>query len=135
MAQNTKTVYYVGSIVFVVLSIVGFVYLFSTFSGFWGDNRMDNYPWIYVLLFSIAGVVGIANEIICPVDEMRKRVIALMLAAHLAAWIWGWIIIADDDTWDIISHEYRPMRRLILAYQILSIFCAAGGVAHAKDDD
>lgn len=55
--------------------------------------------------------------------------------AYSAAWVWGWVVIADDDDWSMLKGQYRPVYRLILAFQIWTTLFGCFYVAKKKKSE
>jgi hypothetical protein len=117
-----KAIYFTVDGVFAILGIIGIVYMLSSYPDLRTDPNVEDYPWYYIMTWSGASLLPIANEILCQNNCIRVRINLFANLCLFGTWIWGWIIMSNCDTWNYISDEYENVRKLMLAYQIFYVF-------------
>lgn len=134
MTAAKRRLQYSVNIVFLVLSIIGYVFMQHDYKKLRHDQTVNLYPWAYVMTWSS---LGIGSLVLSELSRGDIRYIGLLQLGVIAVWIWGWIIVADDTTWTILKHQYRPVWNLILAFQISAIFISVFTLSTTRttDDD
>ena len=118
-----------ASLPHVVMGIIGYVFLFSTY-----PNVKEDYfkIWLYVLIWSSAGFVPLVNEALTRVSTVHlHRVLVLV---WIATWVWGWVII-DEDSWSQFRTDYRLLSDLIWSFQIITIITESVVVKKLREED
>lgn len=116
----------------IILSIIGLVYMLKSYP----EVRHlpgNSYTWYYIMVWSSTGILSTILGLLRTVIGIK--VIYAVKTIFFAAWVWGWVIISDDSVWAILKRQYRPVYRLILAFQICAIFFAMVVVAVKKKSE
>jgi len=114
MDRHQRSVRYTVDSVYLILSIIAYVYMLRDYKGLRHDPDVKYEPWYYIMTWSSIGIVTAA---LSTFSMIRSK--SLLQLGVIATWIWGWIIISDDS---VLKHQYHPVWRLTLAFQICAIF-------------
>ncbi len=123
--STTYTRYAINTLPYLVIGIVSYVLSLHTYPDYINDDRLDKHPFYYTMIWSGTVLLPTAwvmlysiGIVIIDWDTTHE----LTLLAQLCTWIWGWIIIADSDTWDIMRSEYYGIYVLSILYQVFTLF-------------
>lgn len=118
-----------------VIGILAYVFAFGKYPDFREDeDRMSNHPFYYTTVWggiSMLPAASLVLDLLGLIVIDHNLVLTIVTLGGLGSWIWGWIIISDKETWNILHADYYGIYVLAILYQ--TFYIVFGVIVAAKN--